>query len=99
MSLIKRLVGIFSGAKADADAQASGPSEEHAGYIITATPYEANGRWQLCGVISREVDGVVKEHKFIRADNFGSRSEAEEMVLFKGRQIIDQSGGRLFGEG
>jgi hypothetical protein len=50
-------------------------------------------------VIHRGVDGVVKEHKFIRADNFGSRSEAEDMVLFKGRQIIDQSGGRLFGEG
>ena len=97
MSFLKKLFGIGGGVQADADV--SGPSEEHAGYTITATPYEANGRWQLCGVISREVDGVVKEHKFIRADNFGSRSEAEDMVLFKGRQIIDQSGGRLFGEG
>ncbi len=95
MSFLKKLFGIGGGAKADAEV--SGPSEEHEGYTITATPYEANGRWQLCGVISREVDGVLKEHKFIRADNFASRAEAENMVLFKGRQIIDQSGGRLFG--
>ncbi len=95
MSFLKKLFGIGGGAKADADV--SGPSEEHAGYTITATPYEANGRWQLCGVITREVDGALREHKFIRADNFASRTEAEEMVLYKGRQIIDQSGGRLFG--
>ncbi len=96
MSFFKNLFGF--GKSADKDADVSGPSEEHAGYTITATPYENNGRWQLCGVITREVDGAVKEHKFIRADNFGSRTEAEDMVLFKGRQIIDQSGGRVFGD-
>ena len=94
MSFLRKLFG--GGAKAPADA--SGPSEEHAGFTITATPYEANGRWQLCGIISREMDGAAKDHRFVRADTFGSRTEAEEMTLLKGRQIIDQMGGRIFGD-
>ncbi len=95
MSFLKRLFG--GGKTKDADA-ASGPSETHEGFTIVATPYENNGRWQLCGIISREVDGVLKEHRFVRADSFAARSEAEEMTLFKARQIIEQSNGRLFGE-
>jgi hypothetical protein len=94
MSFFRKLFG--GGAKAEADA--SGPSEEHAGFTITATPYEANGRWQLCGVISRETDGATKEHRFVRADTFASRTEAEAMTLFKARQIIDQMGGRIFND-
>ena len=95
MSFLKKLFG--GGAKAEPDA--SGPSEDHSGFTITATPYETAGRWQLCGVISKEIDGETKEHRFIRADSFTSRAEAEQMVFFKGRQIIDQLGERVFGAG
>ena len=93
MSFLKKL---FGGGKAQ-EPDVSGPSETHGGYTIVATPYENNGRWQLSGVISREKDGVLQEHRFVRADNFGSRGEAEEMTLFKARQIIDQMGERIFG--
>lgn len=95
MSFFKKLFGR-GGDSRDA---APGPSEDHGGYTITATPYEANGRWQLCGVISKQVNGEKAEHRFIRADTFSSREEAEQMTLLKGRLIIDQSAGRLFGEG
>ncbi len=93
MSFLKKL---FGGGKTQAP-EAPGPSETHDGFTIVATPYEANGRWQLCGIISREQNGVLQEHRFVRADNFGSRGEAEEMTLFKARQIIDQMGERIFG--
>ena len=43
-----------------------------------------------------DVDGAVREHKFIRADSFGSREEAIEMAFFKARQIIDMQGDYLF---
>lgn len=92
MSFLRRL---FGGAPKESHA-ASGRSDTHAGYTIVATPYQTNGRWQLCGVISREADGVLQEHRFVRADNFGSREEAEDMTLFKARQIIDQMGDRIF---
>jgi hypothetical protein len=94
MSFLKKLFG--GGKTQEADAS-SGPSESYGGFTIVATPYQNNGRWQLCGIISREKDGVAQEHRFVRADNFGSRAEAEEMTLFKARQIIDQMGENIFG--
>ncbi|MFN3891370.1 MAG: HlyU family transcriptional regulator [Beijerinckiaceae bacterium] len=93
MSFLKKL---FGGGRPQDPAEASGASETHNGFTIVATPYETNGRWQLCGIISREANGVLQEHRFVRADNFGTRAEAEEMTLFKARQIIDQMGDRIF---
>jgi hypothetical protein len=93
MSFLKKLFGIGGGAAEPAP----GRSEDYEGYTITATPYEANGRWQLCGVIAKDIGGERKEHSFIRADNFATRDEAEDMTLFKARQIIDQMGERVFG--
>jgi hypothetical protein len=92
MSFFKKL---FGGGKAQ-EAETSGPSETYNGFTIVATPYENNGRWQLCGIISREKDGELQEHRFVRADNFGARAEAEDMTLFKARQIIDQMGDGVF---
>ena len=70
---------------------------EHQGYTILATPYAEAGQFQVAGTISRTVDGVVREHKFVRADRFATRDEAAEFALMKGRQIIDQQGDRIFG--
>ena len=97
MSLLKKLFGI-GGAGAGKAAGKAAPerSTSHEGYEIIATPYEEQGKWQLCGVISKEVDGVKREHRFVRADRFASLEDAVEMTFFKGRQIIDQTGPRLF---
>ena len=93
MSFLSRLFGLGGGKPA---AEPSAPEQDHNGFTIKATPFQQEARWQLCGVICREVDGAVKEHKFIRADSFGSRDEAVEMAFFKGRQIIDMQGEHLF---
>lgn len=89
MSFLRKLFGL--GEKPGREPEPA-PSQEHKGFTILATPFQAQGRWQLCGVLQRESDGVMKEHKFIRADAFGSEEEAIEMTFFKGRQIIDQQG-------
>lgn len=47
-------------------------------------------------MISREIDGVLREHRFIRADRFASRDDAVEMSFFKARRMIEQDGERLF---
>lgn len=90
MSFWKKLFGL-GGASGESPA-APLRTETHEGFTIAATPYEASGRWQLCGIISREIDGELKEHRFIRADTFNTRDEAEQMTLFKARQMIDQMG-------
>lgn len=71
-------------------------TESYNGFTITATPFKADGQWQLSGIVSMEVDGVVKEHAFIRADKFSDRTQAVEFVFIKGRLIVDQLGTSVF---
>ena len=95
MSLWKKIFGLGSGGDGGGSgsrADAPAPTEDYAGFSIAATPYENGGRWQLCGVISKEIDGVRKEHRFVRADAFDTRDVAEQMTLSKARQMIDQLG-------
>lgn len=94
MSFLKKLFG--GGGGAEATAKPAGEAE-HRGFIIKATPFKADGgQYQTCGIISKEVDGVVKEHKFIRADRFASLEDVVTLTLNKGRQIIDEQGDRIF---
>jgi hypothetical protein len=95
MSFLKSLFGRRDETKGDA-APAVAKEAEHKGFIIQATPYKDAGQYQTCGVVSKVVDGVRKEHKFIRADRFASLDEAVDCSLSKGRQIVDEQGERLF---
>ena len=91
MSFFKKLFG--GGAPKP---EAPVPTQEHAGFTILATPYQHEGQWQMCGVIEKEVAGEVKSHRFIRADRFPDKDTATELTFVKARQIIDQSGERMF---
>lgn len=95
MSFFKKLFG--GGGSESAPAKPAGEAE-HKGFTILATPFKAEGgQYQTCGVISKEIDGAVKEYKFIRADRFASLEDVVSITLNKGRQIIDEQGERLFG--
>jgi len=84
---------LFGGAPA---AEKPAPQEEYKGFTIRATPYREAGQFQMCGVISKEIDGALKEHRFVRADRFPGEEEAVSFTFQKARQIIDLSGPRLF---
>ena len=59
----------------------------------------AHGGGDLCdGRVAavEEIDGEVKEHRFIRADRFASKDDAVDTSLRKARQIIDEQGERSF---
>jgi hypothetical protein len=86
---------LFGGGTPKPEVQA--PTSEHAGFIIHATPYEEQCQWQMCGVIEKAIGGETKSHRFIRADRFPARETAVDMTFVKARQIIDQSGERIFG--
>ncbi len=68
---------------------------DYKGFLITATPFLERERYQVCGVIEREIEGVLKQETFIRADASPSRDDAIEMTFFKARQIIDQRGAEM----
>ena len=96
MSFLKRLFG--GGASADAAPPATVAKQiEHKGFVVSAAPYKADGQYQTCGIVSKEIGGVVKEHKFIRADRFASLDDAVDVSLKKGRQLVDEQGEKMFG--
>ena len=94
MSFLKKLLGLGGGAQGGKPAEA--PVQEHGGFTIRATPYQEGGQWQMCGVISKEVGGETKEHRFIRADRFPGKEDAVEFTFAKARQIIDMNGEKIF---
>ena len=97
MSFLKRLFGMSGGDDGgEAQGKSTGTALDYNGFKILATPYKADGQFQTCGVISKEIDGVVKEHRFVRADRFPSQTEAADMALKKGQQIVKERGDRLF---
>lgn len=93
MSFWKKL---FGGGGAARQEEAVEPVE-HKGYAIRPTPYLEGGQYQTCGVISKEVNGELKEHRFIRADRFASRQDAIDVTIRKAQQVIDEQGDRIFG--
>jgi len=86
---------LFGRGKAAPTAKLSDPVE-YKGFIIRAAPYKNNGHYQTAGVIEREIGGVRKEHRFIRADAYASYDDAVNFTLNKARQIIDLQGERIF---
>jgi hypothetical protein len=98
MSFLKRL---FGGGRSD-EAAASSPAApvkqvEHKGFKVSATPFKADGQYQTSGIVSKEIDGELKEHRFIRADRFAGLDDAVDVSIRKGIQLIDEQGEHLFG--
>lgn len=93
MSFLSALFGRRSSAAME---RVSDPVE-YKGFVIRAAPYKNNGHYQTAGIIEREIDGVRKEHRFIRADAYASYEDAVNFTLNKARQIIDLQGERIFG--
>lgn len=69
---------------------------EYAGYLIYPEPMAEGGQFRLAGRITREVDGVLLTHRFIRSDLFASPADAERFMVQKAHTFIDQMGERMF---
>jgi hypothetical protein len=98
MSFLKSLFG--GGRSKDEHGPAAAPTVakeiEHNGFLVQATPFKEAGQYQTSGVVSKVIDGVRKEHRFIRADRFASLDDAVDCALAKGRLMVDQEGESLF---
>lgn len=91
MSFLRKLFGRSEGSPSG-----GGAAVEHEGYTIRPAPMPEGSQFRLCAVISREVGGVVKEHRLVRADMFGTRDEAAEAAIRKARLVIKEQGDRMF---
>jgi hypothetical protein len=95
MSFLRTLFGR-AGPGAAAGEKPAEPVE-YKGFVIRAAPFKNEGQYQTAGSIEREIEGVRKEHRFIRADAFASYEDAVNFTLGKARQMIDLQGERMFG--
>lgn len=97
MSFLKKLFGLGGGEAGESQPEKALKELEHKGFVIQATPFKADGQYQTCGVVSKEIDGERKEHRFIRADRFVSVDDAVDVSIRKGVQLVDEQGERIFG--
>lgn len=96
--MIKKILNTLfggGGTAASEPKQVVCDSEEYKGFLIEAAPMEESGQYRTAGSISKEVDGVLKKSRFIRADNSPDQSQAASHALAKGRQLVDEQGDRL----
>jgi len=91
MSWLKKIFGGNASSAASA-----GTAQAYKGFSIVPMPIKEGGQWRLAGTISKEIGGAMKEQKFIRADLFSSKDEAEQFAVTKAQLIIDQSGDSIF---
>jgi hypothetical protein len=87
---------LFGGGSGEAGSAKTLKSVEHNGFLIEAQPYQEGGQYQVAGLITKEIGGEKKSHRFIRADRYPGAEDAADVALDKGRQIVDQQGEKIF---
>jgi hypothetical protein len=97
MSFLKKIFGLGGSETGDSAPAKAVREVEHKGFRVQATPFKADGQYQTCGIVSKEISGETKEHRFVRADRFAGLDDAADVAIRKGIQLIDEQGDRLFG--
>ncbi|HIF9175839.1 TPA: HlyU family transcriptional regulator [Photobacterium damselae] len=69
---------------------------EYKGYLIFPEPRSENGQYRIAGRITKEVEGELKDHAFIRSDLLSSKQDAETFMISKAKMFIDQTGDAMF---
>ena len=92
MGLFSRLFGGGDKSKKNVDVE----PVEYKGYLIYQEAQAESGQYRLAGRITKELDGEVKTHRFIRSDVFTSKDDANEFMLKKAQMFIDQMGDSIF---
>jgi len=92
--LWNRLTGGSGGASRE---EPAAEAVEYKGFRIRPAPYSSKGGYQTAGIIEKDFETGMKEHRFVRAETHPSKDDAAAFAIAKGRQIIDEQGERIFG--
>jgi len=95
MSFLKSLFGGKS-SPAESDKETLGEPLEYNGFVLRAAPFKSEGQYLTAGIITKDVAGVRKEHRFIRADRHASLDDALGFSISKAKKIVDEQGERMF---
>ncbi|PMH43800.1 transcriptional regulator [Vibrio sp. 10N.286.49.B3] len=69
---------------------------EYKGCLIYQDSLPEGGQYRIAGRITKEIDGELKEHRFIRSDVISAKDDANELMLKKSQMLIDQMGDSIF---
>ncbi|CAM3792687.1 HlyU family transcriptional regulator [Vibrio aquimaris] len=92
MGLFSRLFGSNQKEQSSKDIQ----PEEYKGFLIYQEAQAEGGQFRIAGRITKNIEGEVREHRFIRSDVLASESDANEFMLAKAKMFIDQTKGDIF---
>ena len=95
MGLGNLLKSVFGGGGSKQSAPKAEPID-YEGYQIIPEPMNEGGQYRTAGRITKEINGELKESRFIRADNNGDLNSSIEHCVYKAKQIIDEQGDQLF---
>ncbi|MGR5117671.1 HlyU family transcriptional regulator [Vibrio astriarenae] len=92
-------MGFFSrlfGGKSSSEEPVAVKAVEYKGFNIYQEPVKEGGQYRIAGRITKDFDGEIKEHRFIRSDVVASKDDANELMLNKAKMFIDQMGDNIF---
>jgi len=96
-SILKDLWNRFAGGSAAGEPdEPAAEAVEYKGFRIRPEPYSAKGGYQTAGIIEKDSEAGLKEHRFVRAETHPSKDDAVSFSVTKAKQIIDEQGDRLF---
>lgn len=96
-SLFSRLFGRGTGGQAsDGNTRNEEKAVEYDGFRIVPAPMRQQNGWLTAGFITKEVNGEMREHRFIRADTLASVEAAEDHAILKAKRTIDEQGEAIF---
>ena len=96
-SFFSKLFGRGGGS--DTPAKIAEETEAYNDLLLVAAPIPEGGQYRLAGRIEKQDGDRVMARTFIRADLFASRDDTVAATFRKARQIADQHGASLFGDG
>ena len=101
MNMLKFLKSICKRSGEASTTEARGAGEtfdviEYQGYRIQPAPRQAKNGWTTEAIITREMDGELQTHHFIRADTTSDQKGAIALSVTKSKTTIDQVGDRIF---
>ena len=69
---------------------------EYKTYLIYPNSGADGSQFRIAGKVTKEINGELKEHRFIRSDVISSKNDADELMLRKAKMLIDQMGDSIF---
>lgn len=96
MISLKGLFARLTGSGGPAREEPAAEGIPYKDYVIRPAPFADGGQYQTAGIIEKEIDGIRREQRFVRAEKHLGKTDAADFAVMKAKQIIDEQGDRLF---